>query len=204
MASRMARRAPFVVTVGLVAGASLVACGGSVGDGGGSSGSSGTGSGGSGTGGAGATGTGGAGVGGTGTGGTGVGGTGGTGVGGAYNTGGVGGNPPPPWQPCPDALPTNGETCWVDPAEWCSFSNGPCCPATQARCVGYVWEVLYTSCNPPPPEPCPAVPPDEGAPCGTADPCGATYQYCDYCASDATVAVCENGVWVRQFGPCGG
>jgi hypothetical protein len=68
------------------------------------------------------------------------------------------------------------------------------------------WQGYVSSCNPPPPMPCPAAPPAEGSSCGSSDPCGNAYQYCTYAAcadgSPQTIAECKAGAWVVATSNC--
>ena len=187
---KRAPRVPFVVTVTLtVAAASAAgACGGDAfRDGTGTGGSAAGGSGGNvstggtvSTGGFGGTG----GFAGSGTGG--VGGTGGSGV-------------------CPTTMSGAGASCATGTV--CTYPNGPCCPASEARCVDGQWQILSSSCNPPPPMACPAVPPVAGSDCGPVDPCGAS-QYLDCtwgtCPNglSQTTARCDGNVWQVSY-QCG-
>ncbi len=173
MQRRARRRAPFVVTLASVA--TAVACGGST---------------------AGDLNTGGSASSGA-TGGSGTGGSGGTsGTSGTSGSGGSGGVAPG----CPASFPANGTSCSLPESTLCEYEQGPCCPAWGAQCVNGQWQAYASSCNPPPPDPCPEKPPVAGTACGSQDPCGNSYQYCTYgtCADSTTphtVAQCNGGTW---------
>jgi hypothetical protein len=176
--SRSSRfRAPFVVTLASVA-TTLVACGGST-----SSDSQATG---------------GASTGGASTGGASTGGTGNSG-----GTGNVGGGGAPG---CPAVFPSGDVSCSLPDGTTCYYDQGSCCPPWEAICSGGKWMALASSCNPPPPDPCPATPPQDGTACGSSDPCGQTYNYCPYgkCAdgSPATLAECNGGTWKLSYVNC--
>jgi hypothetical protein len=132
------------------------------------------------------------------------GGSGGTSTGGT-SSGGTGGND----AKCPDSFPTNGTACSLPNDTTCNYDQGSCCPDWGASCVDGKWEAWASSCNPPPPEPCPTEVPVAGAACGSSQPCGNNYQYCTYgvCpdGSSATVAECNGSVWTittqKECGP---
>ena len=172
-------RLPFVITVA----STLAACGGSTaGDGLNTGGTGATGS----SGGSGATGSGGSGnVSGSGGGGT-------SGSGGSAQ--------------CPESFPNNGDPCALPSGTTCSFEQGSCCPAWQATCNDGAWQSFPSSCNPPPPDPCPAEPPPHGSACGPSDPCGNPYQYCTYgkCedGSPHILAQCIGGAWSVDTANC--
>jgi hypothetical protein len=165
-ARRAVPRAPFVVTVTLLAAG---ACGGKAFDDTGAGGSSGSGSGGS------------------------------SGNSGAGGSGGGGAQPG-----CPPTTPAIGAPC-VD-GTVCSYSNGPCCPPTETRCVERKWQVLVSTCNPPPPRPCPDTPPLEGSSCGPVSDCSSSFQFCswDTCGDGApdVTATCSDAVWHVQANGC--
>ncbi len=166
---RVRRSAPFVVTIASVA--TAVACGGSTAGDLNTGGSAGAGA----------------------TGGSGTGGSSGSGA--SSGSGGSGGVAPG----CPSSFPAHGTSCSVPESTLCQYEQGPCCPSWDARCVDGQWQAYVSSCNPPPPEPCPEKPPVAGQACGSEDVCGNQYQYCTYgsCAdgSAQTVAECNGGVW---------
>lgn len=109
-------------------------------------------------------------------------------------------NPPPPV--CPEARPVDGAGCDVAETQTCSYDDCYGTPSTQARCLDGVWQVQRMSCNPPPPQPCPASVPAFGTSC-TNDPS----QRCAYgsCAAGDTstvTAVCSNGKWTGTALSC--
>ncbi len=170
-------RAPFVVTVAsVVATLATAACGGSTASDGGGGASSGGSSGGGGVGNA-------------------------SGSGGSGNVSGTGGQN----AQCPPSFPGHDTACPQNGLS-CSYSQGQCCPPWEARCVDGKWEGLVSSCNPPPPDPCPATPPAPGTACGSSDPCGNDYQYCTYdtCqeGTDNVTAQCQGGVWTVESKLC--
>ncbi|MBK7579262.1 MAG: hypothetical protein IPI67_03565 [Myxococcales bacterium] len=169
-------RAPFVVTLASVA---TLACGGSTDsdpNGSGGSGGSGNMSGG--------------------------GGSGNVSSGGSGNVGGSGGNN----AKCPPSFPQNEQSCALPEGTSCKYDQGTCCPPWEAICQGGKWQGFASSCNPPPPEPCPSSPPTPGSTCGSSDPCGGQDQYCTYgkCqdGSPSTVATCNGGSWEVAESDC--
>ncbi|MCA9595008.1 MAG: hypothetical protein KC776_16920 [Myxococcales bacterium] len=169
---------PFVVTVA----SALAACGGSTASDGGTGGSGNTG-------GSGAV--------------SGSGGSGNSGGSGAVSgSGGTGGNSPQ----CPASFPTNGDSCKGASGMICNYDQGTCCPAWQASCIDDKWQAYASSCNPPPPDPCPYDPPVAGSACGSSDPCASPYQYCTYAkcsdGSPHVVAQCDGGTWSVSTANC--
>lgn len=113
-------------------------------------------------------------------------------------------NPPPPPEECPSSEPSTGAYCNVAADRFCSYPTSECCPDVEARCVDYTWEVLISSCNPPPPPACPEEMPEDGSDCAPADVCGYTVQTCNYgtCSegsSDAFTAFCNGTTWSVQL-----
>lgn len=51
---------------------------------------------------------------------------------------------------CPDSAPTHGDPCGDAPLE-CRYPRGSCA-AVEASCADGKWQVLWPSCNPPPPQ----------------------------------------------------
>jgi hypothetical protein len=175
-------RAPFVITLASVA-STLAACGGSTATDKGAGGSAVTGgSGGSGN----VSGSGGSGA---------VSGSGGT-----VATGGTGGS-----ATCPPSYPQDSTPCSLPDGTSCNYDQGNCCPPWEAICQGGKWQGFASSCNPPPPEPCPGTPPSNGAACGGGGPC-ATSQSCSYgqCADGSAlmIADCVNGAWDVAIANC--
>lgn len=170
-------RAPFVVTVAsVVATLGASACGGSTNTDGSGGASSGGSSGSGGVGNA-------------------------SGSGGSGNASGTGGQN----AQCPGSFPTDATACAQEGLS-CSYSQGQCCPPWEARCVNGAWQGLISSCNPPPPDACPATPPTPGTACGSSDPCASVYQYCTYdtCqeGTDNVTAECQAGVWSVKSTQC--
>ncbi|MEZ4224701.1 MAG: hypothetical protein R3B13_27365 [Polyangiaceae bacterium] len=178
MSQRKTLKTPFVVTVTSVVTLAATSCGGSTS--GGLNGSGGSGNQGA-------------------VGGSGNASSGGSGnASGASGSGGAGTG-------CPVSFPNSGP-CGPEGAV-CSYPQGECCPPWEARCVGGQWEGLISSCNPPPPDPCPVNPPKNGETCGSADPCGSPpFQVCTYdqCNSGQpnVTAQCMQGVWSVKKEPC--
>ena len=81
---------------------------------------------------------------------------------------------------CPAQEPATGSACDVPPAFGCSY--GPLCdsrPTHQAECVQGKWQIYVSTCNPPP-IPCPANAPTEGASCERGfGPPRCSYGTCD-------------------------
>lgn len=125
-----------------------------------------------------------------------------SGSGGSGNVGGSGGNP----AKCPASFPQNETSCDLPSGTSCNYDQGDCCPPWEAQCLNGKWQGFASSCNPPPPMPCPESPPPAGAPCGSREPCSNPYQYCTYgkCmdGSPHTIAQCSGGVWDVQYSNC--
>ncbi len=172
-------RMPFVVTVA----STLVACGGNTASDSGGSGNAG---------GSGAV--------------SGSGGSGNAGGFGAVSGSGGSGNAGGTTSSCPASFPDNGASCVGSSGLICNYDQGQCCPPWQASCVDEKWQAYASSCNPPPPDPCPFDAPVNGTSCGPSDPCGGSYQYCTYgkCADDSphTIAECQGGVWKVSQSNC--
>ncbi len=115
-------------------------------------------------------------------------------AGSAGSTGGVGGAGGAP--PCPSSVPSHGAAC-VSDGLVCSYDQGPCCPAHEARCADGAWSAEIWSCNPPPPDPCPADPPAPGSACGSLDPCGNSFSDCwwDCPGGGQSHARCDGSSW---------
>jgi hypothetical protein len=114
---------------------------------------------------------------------------------GGTSSGGTGGND----AKCPASWPAHGTPCSLPSSTMCNYDQGSCCPDWGAQCVNGKWEAYASSCNPPPPDPCPSEIPVAGSACGSSEPCGNDYQYCTYgtCAdgTPATTAECNGGTW---------
>lgn len=117
---------------------------------------------------------------------SGSGGTAGSSGAGAGGTGAV--NPPPP-DGCPRTMPQYQTRCAVSKDLRCIYPTGECCPDMEARCVDGVWQTLISSCNPPPPDPCPTEAPAAGSSCAPEYECGASPYECNY-----DEPACETGV----------
>jgi len=135
-----------------------------------------------------------------------VGGSGGSGnVGGAGGSGNVSGSGGST-AGCPATFPDNGTLCSLPSGTTCMFSQGACCPAWDATCVDGKWVGYGSTCNPPPPDPCPNTVPTDGASCGSSDPCGNSYNYCTYgkCLDGppGIVAECNGSAWKVSYANC--
>lgn len=112
-------------------------------------------------------------------------------------------NPPPP-QECPASHPVHGSACYLPNGKTCSYPTSDCCPDQTATCKDGVWDAPILSCNPPPPEPCPAEPPQAGDLCLFSD-CLGLYQACTYgdCGGQPEViATCGPSGWEVQKSQC--
>ncbi|NOU28124.1 MAG: hypothetical protein HOO96_09495 [Polyangiaceae bacterium] len=83
-------------------------------------------------------------------------------------------NPPPPdggVDQCPTTAPANGSSCNLAAGVFCNY--GECntlrCSDTQT------WQTAAGSCNPPPPQQCPAKAPQVGTTCGSVPAAGCTF-----------------------------
>jgi hypothetical protein len=117
----------------------------------------------------------------------------------------IGGTCNPPVPVCPVDLPPQGTPCSLPADMMCNYETHPCCPPKSARCASGVWEILISTCNPPPPPPCPVDPPAPGSSCAPTDPCGTyPFQECTYgtCPNGAamTQALCNGDVWMVKSG----
>jgi len=101
---------------------------------------------------------------------------------------------------CPEAQPSYGSDCSGD-GQSCSYGSDGCGNATEYVCHNGAWEYgeMIGTCNPPPPDLCPADLPAYGAPCGEV---GAICDYpggaCDIgmtatCGDDLTWSVYDAG-----------
>jgi hypothetical protein len=106
---------------------------------------------------------------------------------------------------CPAATPMSGSACDPSLSRTCSYGDCLGRPTIEARCAGGVWQVLESSCNPPPPdagpppEVCPATAPTPDSPCTYTGP-GCTYGMCP--PSSTTFAMCVSGRWSVGIATC--
>lgn len=116
------------------------------------------------------------------------------------------GNPPPDLPDatpasCPPTVPSGA----CDPSLSRTCSYGDCLgrPTTEARCVGGMWEVVVSTCNPPPPDagppPCPTAAPPTGAAC---DAEGQTCTWGTCPPSSVSFGMCSGGRWVVGISSC--
>lgn len=114
-------------------------------------------------------------------------------------------NPPPPDVPdaavasCPPSAPAQGGACDPSLSRICTYGDCLGRPTIEARCAGGAWSVVESTCNPPPPEPCPSAPPTGGAACTYTGP-GCTYGMCP--PSSTTFAMCVSGRWSVGIASC--
>ncbi len=104
-------------------------------------------------------------------------------------------NPPAP--ECPNEQPTAGAGC-AGVVEACFYGDCYGVPTVEAKCTANGWQIVETTCNPPPPE-CPEQQPQQDAAC--------TYLGggCDYkdCTDPAHIlAKCIDGEWDLRVGVC--
>lgn len=96
---------------------------------------------------------------------------------------------------CPAAEPTHLAPCSGDLS--CNYGDCGGSATTTAHCESGHWQVMRSSCNPPPPDWCPPSAPASGSSCFSE---GQWCEYMDRCVPSGQVSfTCKSGRWQGSF-----